>query len=169
MKECNVLHNRCDCVNRVHRYANEVVYRVLSGLSEGFKLTNSYQLYSKDKERLQSIIDSFEPKQVLSAGSSGSGGSRAYLGCDEYNITLEITDNYPVRYHNDGSGGHTCEYYKKTVYLWNHKDDGMIKYKPLPIHTHGEFEEASTRLASIEAEISGLQSELYAHKRLLGK
>ncbi len=166
---CNVLHNRCDCMNRVHGFANKIVPELLESLATGFKLTVGYQFYSKDKERLQAIIDSHEGSCTLSAGSSGRKGSTAYLRSDEYNIYLEIQDNYPVKYHGYGSNSHSCDYYKKTVYLWDNREGLAKDYVFLPLSTHSIFDSAKTKLASIEAEISQLQDQIYPLKRLIGE
>ncbi len=171
-KECNVLHNRCDCMNRVHEYTNEVAPKLLDALRHGFRLTNGYQLFSKDKDRLQDILRiADELKAKLSSGSSGRKGSSAYLRSDEYNIYLEVQDNYPIRYHGAG-GGYTCEYYKKTVYLWNNKVavKGLaVDFKPLPLHTHVEFENAKAEIEVLEAGITAQKNQLYPLKRLIGE
>ncbi len=168
-KKCNVLHNRCDCMNRVHEYANKIVPELLVELAKGFKLTNSYQFYAKDKERLQAILDAHEETCTLSQGSTGRKGSRAYLKSDEYNICLELSDNYPERYHTDGSGGYTCSYYNKTVYLWNHKEDTAQDFVFLPLHTHNQMDVAKAKLIEVQDEINELQNQVYPLKRLIGE
>ncbi len=168
-KECNKVHNRCDCMNRVHAYANRTVPELLKSLAEGFKLTTGYQLYSKDKDRLQAIVERHQVKAHLSDGVSGRKGSSAYITSDEFDIRLEISDNYPVNYHNDGSGGHTCEYYNKTVYLWNVRDDKINEFKVLPVHTHNEFDAAKREVDGLAKELSEMKSRVYSLKRLIGE
>ncbi len=168
-KKTNVLHNRCDCMNRVHNYTNEVVPKLLDCLRQGFRLTNGYQLFSKDKDRLNDILRLADEKAQLSQGSTGRKGSSAFLRSDEYNIYLEVQDNYPVRYHGDGSGSYSCEYYKRTVYLWNNKDGKAQEFKPLSTHTHAQMDNAQTDLFQLREEISKLQDQVYPLKRLIGE
>lgn len=181
-KKTNVLQNRVDCMNRVHEYANYAAPEMLKGLSEGFKLTNDYQFYKKDKERLLAILARIDERCILSGGSTGRRNSSAWLRSDEYNIVLEIHDCYAEKYHSDGSGGYTTGYYKRTVYLWNHKaketSDSMLyrtyegcpmEWKPWEFHTLAEMEIAKLRLAQCEKEISELTSEMYTCKSLLGQ
>ncbi len=167
MKECNVLHNRCDCMNRVHAFANEVVPYLLESLAMGFKLTNGYQLYQKDKDRLQAVIDAHEDSELYKQ-TSGNRKRTAYIRSDEFDIRLEISDTYPVRYHEDGSGGYTCEYYKKTVYLWNHREEAAKDYVLLQLQTHTAMDVASTRLKKVTKEISELKSEMHGLKQFIG-
>ncbi len=164
----DVLENRTDCMNRVHEFANEVVPKLIDCLNHGFRLTNGFQLFSKDKDRLQDVIRIAGEKGILSDGSNGARGSSAWLRSDEFNIYLEISDNYPVRYHNDGSGGYSCEYYKVTAYLWNVKDDKSSDFKPYEMVDYGLVKEAKVRLTEINNEISKLKSELYPLQRLTG-
>ncbi len=170
-KEEGLLKNRCDCMNRVHKFANEVVPKLLDSLKHGFRLTNSFQMYSKDKERFDDIIRIVGEKDILSQGSDGSRGSSARLKSDEYNIVLEVSDNYPVKFHLDGSRGYTCEYYKVHVYLWNHKDtDGKFAcdFKPYEIWEYYQMIAAKARLSAISDQISALKSEIYPLQRLTG-
>lgn len=166
---CNPLEGRSSCMNRVHDFANIVVPAIIDGLRQGFRLTNGSQFYQKDKDRLQAILNNYARRGHLSRGHDGCKGSSAWLRSDEYNVTLEITDNYPDKYHNDGSGGYSCTYYKRTVYLWNHKDSKAGDFKELPMTSLPEMEAASRRLKQIETEISELQSERYPLKRLIGE
>ncbi len=169
MKEINISHNRCDCRNRVHKFANSIVPELLEMLATGFKLTKSYQLYSSDKGCLQAVIDKHGEKGILSQGSDGSKVSSAFIRSDEYDIKIEITDAYPVRYHGDGSGGRTVEYYKKTVYLWNHSNDCSPDFKGYALYTHEQMDLASTELERVKAEISKLKDREYSLKYLLGE
>lgn len=166
-RECNVLDNRAKCMNAVHDYANKIQPLLVESLAEGFRLTNGYQLYQKDKDRVQAIIDGFDGK--LTQGSSGRRGSSAWLRCDQYSITLEITDNYPERYHNDGSNGHTCTYYKRTVYLWNNQEGKAHEAGVYTMTSLEEMEKASARLKVVEEEASKLSSEKSVLRCLLGK
>ncbi len=168
-KKTNVLHNRCDCMNRVHEYANEVVPKLLDSLKHGFSLTKGFQLFSKDKDRLQDILRIADEKALLSQGSSGRKGSTAYIKCDEYDISLEVQDNYPVRYHGDGSGSYSCEYYKHTVYLWNNRERQARAYEMLPHHTHNQMDLAKAKLTEVQAAISELKDTVYPLKRLIGE
>ncbi len=168
-KKCDVLHNRCDCMNRVHEYANEVVPKLLDALKHGFRLTNSFQLFSKDKSRLCDLLRLADEKQQLSQGSTGMKGSSAFLRSDEYNIYLEISDNYPVKYHGHGSNGYTCDYYKRTVYLWNHRDNKAMDYTMLPLHTHNQMDVAKAKLIEVQDAIAELKDQVYPLKRLIGE
>ncbi len=176
-KKCNVLNNRCDCMNRVHDFANEVVPKLLDSLRHGFSLTKGFQLFSKDKDRLTDILRIADEKAQLSQGSTGRKGSSAFIKSDEYDITLEVQDNYPVRYHGDGSGSYSCEYYKHTVYLWNNRartgeitDQGEARdFKPLPTHSHLEFDNAKSKIEILEAGITSQKNQLYPLKRLIGE
>ncbi len=167
--QCNVLHNRSDCMNRVHDYANETVPKLTDALRHGFSLTKGFQLYSKDKDRLDDILRIADEKGFLSQGSSGRQGSTAYLKSDEYYISVEIQDHYPSRYHNDGMRGYSSEYYKKTIYLWNNRERRAKDYKMLPTHTHAQMDNARVDLDNIKAKISELQDQIYPLKRLLGE
>jgi hypothetical protein len=154
----NVLHNRCDCINRVHEFINNIVPELLNSLAEGFKLTNSYQLYVKDKERLQAIIDSRK--------DLGQIRRRAYVWSDQYDIILEVTDSYPAQ-------SQPCEYYRKTVYLWKNKgnpsNDRACNFMPLSLYTHKEMVDASQEAREIETQVSALKNRLSLLKRLIGK
>ncbi len=168
-REVNVLHNLSDCRNRVHDYANNVVPSLLSSLAEGFRLTNGCQLYQKDKDRLQAVLDAYDTSGRIADAGRDSKGVRAYIRSDEFDVVLEISDNYPVKYHNGRDGGYSCEYYKKTVYLWNNRDHEAKECKSLPLTTHHEMDTACVEAKEIEAEISVLQDKLYPLKRLIGR
>ncbi len=172
-----LMKNRVDCMNRVHKFANEVVPKLLDTLKHGFRLTNSFQLFSRDKDRLDDIIRIAGDWDILSQGSNGSRGSSARLKSDEYNIVLEVSDNYPVKFHLDGSRGYTCEYYKAVVYLWDNKKSagcdspdcgGWIDFKPREIIDYEQMITAKARLKEIHKEISVLKDELYPLQRLTG-
>lgn len=162
-KELNARHNRCNCMNRVHGFANKVVPELLEELSRGFKLTVSYNLHTKDYNRLQAVID-------VHKGIGYPNRTGAFISANRYNITLGLLDKYPGRFHTYGvDGGFTYEYYKRTVYLWNIGDAVLVDFQPLPLHTYQEMDKASTRIKQIENDISECQNELLPLKRLLGK
>ncbi len=166
-KKCNVLENRAKCINAVHNYANKIQSKLVESLAEGFRLTDGHQLYKKDKDRVQAVIDGFPCE--LSQGSSGRRGSSAWLRCNQYSITLEISDNYPAKYHGDGSGSYSCEYYKRTVYLWNHQEGKAHEPSIFTMTSLEEMEAASARLRVVEEEASKLSSEKSRLRCLLGK
>ena len=167
-KKHDVLESRTDCMNRVNTYANEVVPKLLDELRHGFRLTTGFQLYSKDKDRLVDILRIADEQGILSDGSTGVRGSNASLRVDEYNIYLEISDNYPVKYHSDGSRGYTCEYYKVMVYLWNNREGRPCNYPPREMVDYTEMKAAKARLEEIHDLISSLKDELYPLQRLTG-
>ncbi len=59
-KEINILKNRAECMNAVHKYCNIVIPELLKELEKGFKITVNYQFHKKDKERLDAIIDKYK-------------------------------------------------------------------------------------------------------------
>lgn len=168
-KKIDKLANRASCMNRVHDFINIVVPPVIEEIAKGFKLTNDSQLYSKDKDRIQAVLDNAARRGKLSQGHSGARGSSARLRSDDYNIKLEVSDNYPVKYHGDGSGSYSCEYYNITVYLWNHRDSKAEDFKEMPMTNAEEMHAASEKLKAIESQISDLQSERYPLQRLIGR
>ena len=166
-----MLERRAACMNRVHKYVNEVVPVLVALLENGFKLTNSYQLYQKDKDRLDNAKDTV-CQPALSQGTQGRRGSSAYIRSDEYNITLEVSDNYPAKYHSHDSSSYSSDYYKKTIYLWNNRDkcpaQTVTPWEPLDHINYIDMINASNELIQVEAEISGLQDKAYKLRRLTG-
>lgn len=156
-KELNALYNRCDCMNRVHGFANEVVPELLEELTRGFKLTVSYNLYTKDKDRLQAIIDVY------------GDGVDACIWSDRYFIAVELSDNYPSGYWDYGSSGYRSEYYKHTVYLWNVRAAVSVDFQPLPLHTHDEFTAAKKSVVEIETQLREVKERLQPLKQLISE
>jgi hypothetical protein len=165
-KTCNVLKNRAESMNRVHTFVNNMVPLVQERLEQGFKLRVSGTMYQKDKDDVDAIVEAY--KSSFPRNSLGHQSMRAYVRCDDYNITLEADDNYPVEFHDDGSRGYTCEYYKVTAYLWDVKEGVVEEYAEREMTSETEMVSAQARLKEIEAQVSELQSERYPLQRLLG-
>jgi len=110
-KQLNVLENRAVCMNKVHNYINNIVPKLQKELKKGFKLSNNFQLYKKDAEKIYNIINS-----GLEKPKGNFPILRAYLRVNEYSMCLEVDDNYAVKQHI--GGGCTVNYYKKAVYIY---------------------------------------------------
>ena len=166
MKDCNVLKNRSESMNRVHEYINTVAPLVRERLTQGFKTKVGGTMYQKDADDIRAILDAHMGILSLKEGRTGFG---AYVSCSDYSITLEVNDHYPVKYHSDGSGGYTCDYYKYVTYLWDFQNkkphDGCI----LPMTCLADMEAAQANLKEIEQQVSELESTKHTLKRLLGK
>jgi hypothetical protein len=166
MKECDIPKNRTECMNRVSKYVNTIAPILQERLVIGFSLKVDGTMYQKDKDVIQAIIDVY-------ADLLGYDGNRrtasGYVVCDEYGVRLEAKDSYPVKYHSDGSGGYTCEYYQDTVYLWNNQSNEAYAFDKRDMVEDGEMRKAEIRLAKIETEISDLTSDCSVLRRLLGK
>ena len=136
-------------------------------LKQGFQLKVDGTMYQKDKDAVEAIVSKY--KGEYPRNSLGHQSMRAYVRCDDRSVTLAVDDNYPVKYHNDGSNGHTCEYYKVTSYLWNVQDGKAEELTERKLISEGQMIHAQSRLMQIEAEISKLQSERYPLQRLVGR
>ena len=155
-RKINVLYNFSDCRNRVHDYCNNIVPELLKSLALGFKLTNTYQIYAKDRKRLQAVLDGHNKSSTLSAWSSG------YIISDRNNIMMEVSDNYWI-------SRRAYEYYKKTVCIWNISDDKTVEFKTLPLVTHHEIDTACVEIEAAIEEISELHVRLSSLRQLIGK
>ena len=171
-EEENKLARRADCMSRVHKYINEVVPKLVAQLETGFKLTNGSRLYQKDADIMREIKDT-AVQPALSQGTEGRKGSGAYVVSDEYNIKLEVSDNYPDKYHSGSDGGHSCEYYKKTIYLWNNQDKcpapAVTPWEPLEHVNRIDMINAANELIVAEKEMSELKDKISKLKRQAGK
>ncbi len=154
-KELNVLKNRAECMNKVHSYINEIAPKVKTELDKGYKLTVDFQLFKKDKERIQAIIDSVPH-------------FRAFLRVNEFSITLEVDDTYYVQRYHDGTLG-IVDYYKKTAYLVDVMNSKDYDLELLPTITEEELIQAKKDEERLEEEIRGLKDELYKAKYILGR
>jgi len=158
-QKVDVLENRAICMNKVHDYINNIVPKLHEEFKKGFKLTNSFDLFKKDKERIYKVIDSLLPKQ-----KGNFPTLRAFLKVNEYSISLEVDDNYIVTKHE--GGGATVNYYKKWVYIWN-MQEGANDFKPLEMVSKEELEKAEVRLEELQKEKDKIQNEIYDIERLL--
>ncbi len=150
----DVLANRAEAMNIVHQYANQVTERMIKALSEGFRLTNDWQLYQKDKDRINYIL--------RTANASTVPNHRSHIRSDDYNVSLELSQRYQV-------DEHSCSYYDITVYLWNNKDKVAIKPHHRELVSAGYLTGAKKEMEDIKKEISELESRLHPLRLLLGR
>jgi hypothetical protein len=122
-------------------------------------------MFRKDADDIQIILDGY----VDILGEGDRRRASGYVSCDEYGVRLQAKDSYPVKYHNDGSGGYTCEYYQDTAYLWNNQSDTAYPFEKRDMVKDGEMYRAAIRLEKIETQISALTSDGSVLRRLLGK
>ncbi len=152
-KEFNKLENRAICMNGVHNYINDVVPRLIKELEKGFKLTNDFQLFKKDKERIYKIVESIP--QV-----------RAFLRVSEFSIVLNVDDNYTSR-KPDKNGCSSCTYYKQYAYVWDVKNSEAYEFKPLEMVTKEQLEMAEKELEELEKEKSKIEGQIRERSELL--
>lgn len=161
--EKQMLTNRAECIEKVHRYINSVVPVVMAQLEMGFKLTNGGVLYQKDKDRIDQVLS--HASGGLSQGIDGRRASSAYVKSDEYSILLEVQDAYPSLNTNSHS---SYQYYKKTVYLWNNQSHAKHDFEPMPFYTGEALILAKERLQVVNAIASKMNDEASGLKRLIG-
>ncbi len=165
-KDKQLMERRANCMNRVAAYTNVTVPMLLDRLEEGFKQKADGSLYQKDADALREILDG--GVLALSQGADGRKGSSAFIRADRYSILLEVKDSYPERYHTDGSGGYTCTYFNKTIYLWNIQSSKKHEFEPLKRYEGMELIAAKHRLQVINNQVSQLNEEASTLKRITG-
>lgn len=117
----------------------------------------------KDKDLLNGIVRAV--KCPLSQGCEGRKASSAFIRSEQYSIFLEVQDVYESKgYHNNTSN----EYYKKTVWLWNHQNKEKHDFTELPFYTGQALVLAKERLQVVKAMISKMTDEQSGLQQLIG-
>jgi len=159
-KQINILENRAICMNKVHDFINMIVPKLQKELNKGFKLNKHSQLFKKDKERIYKIIES-----ALPVPPGNFPVLRAYLRVNEYSMLLEVDDNYVVRKHADGQGC-TVNYYKRSIYIWEIRDNKPSHFVPLERVTYGQLQDAEIDLKKLEKEKDNIEDKIRKLQRL---
>ena len=151
MDEINILKNRADCMNKVNKYLYETAMDIQKEFVEnGFKTNNDYSFHKKTKDVLKTIQDKRKHFQAVLCSS-------------EYDINLWADDTYIVkRYEKDHVG---VNYYKKTVYIWDTKNNKPYDIQKPKKITAEQLKKAEIKLEKLQDdvrqkgyEISRLQS-----------
>jgi len=146
-KKINKLENRAECINKVHTYINDTMPELIKAFAQGYKLNNDNRLHKKDKERINAILD----KRTH---------FRAFLETSQYSIVLNADDHYQVAQFG-------CNYYKQYVYVWDHQAGKPYDFKPLPMTSTKELEQAQKELAKLEDQKYEIRKKISKLERLL--
>jgi hypothetical protein len=136
-------------MNKVKGYINEIAPQIIKELEKGFSLTKDYQLFKKDKARINEIIKS---KDIF----------RAILRVDSYHIRLNVDAHYPV-------DEHSVAYYDNSIYLWDVRDCKAFDIEHRELVNYEQLKNAEIELPKLREKKQEISSRISKLERLLGR
>ncbi len=139
MKTQEILKNKIEASNKLKKWVNKSAPKLIELLHDGYKLTDDFCLYKKDKMKFDEIIKTAPFKGRISF--------------NKYRISL-ITD---ITYKTSEFG---CAYYSVNVDLMqNFQDEGfVVSFTPLQMLTEKKIKTATKKINEIKEKIRQLKS-----------
>lgn len=143
-----LLESKVNCINKVHSYINKTVPLLIEELKKGYKTTVNNELFKKDKERINKIINA-------------NDHFRACLDMSSCSIWLKVDNTYKT-------SQYSCNYYKKNIYLFNRVEDREgATFEPLKMVSVEMLEHAEIELKKAKEEKEKIESKINRLKTLL--
>lgn len=136
--------DRAEAITLLNKYINSIIPKIQDCLNDGFKVTNDYYFYKKDKQALDLIVYDDQPEAI-----------QATFRISDSQISI----NFKVRYESYNRKG--WHYFNKSIILIGGSNrEIIVDFKQLPIVTEQEITEANAEIEKCIAQIRELEYKI---------